>query len=534
MLKRLIINNYALIDVLDINIPEHLVIITGDSGAGKSILLGALSLLLGGRFDGTVIKDAERNCVVEAQFDDHIVRRVVTPAGRSRVFIDDEPASVEAVRALAASEIDIHSQNSQLLLGDDAFRLSTVDSYAGSEALLKEYRAAYDAHSEISRRLNETRRLREQKEHEREYTRFRYEQLEKAQLKQGELEEIEARQKTLANAELIKQTLLQAEDALSLSEASVEHQLREAERSLEKLAQYFPAADDLSRRISSCRIEIKDISDTIDNSQEKIDASPAALLQVEERIAQLYDLMRRNDVSSEEELIAVMESYRRDLEDTDSLAQQEEELAKEEKRADEICEAACNRLSEARKAAVAPLSDYLQRAIRELDMPQAQFEVECEPLSQRTRDGREKVRFMFSSTASGRMADVARTASGGEISRIMLCIKALLAEHKALPTVIFDEIDTGMSGSLADKVGRKIVDISKNIQVIAITHLPQVAAKGDAHYLVYKEYLPQGALSRIRRIEGEERVAEIARMISGSSITAEAVAAAKVLLDESN
>ena len=534
MLRRLIINNYALIDVLDIEIPEHLVIITGDSGAGKSILLGALSLLLGGKFDSGVIKDASRNCVVEAQFDDHIVRRVVTPAGRSRVFIDDEPASVEAVKALASSEIDIHSQHSQLLLGSEDFRLSVVDSFAGSEDLLKKYRSCFEAHQQAKSKLQQVRQLREQKERERDYTRFRFEQLEKAQIRPGELDEIEAQQKTLANAELIKENLIQAEEALSLSEQSVEHQIREAERLLDKISQYFTPAEELTRRLSSCRIELKDIADTIDAAQEKIDASPAALQQIEERIALLYDLMRRNDVTSEEELVAVFENYRRDLDDTDSLAHQEEALAAEERRLDALCEEACQRLSAARKAHLEQLSDYLQQDIRELDMPQAQFTVECETLSQRTASGREKVRFMFASTASGRPAEVIRTASGGEISRIMLCIKALLARHKALPTVIFDEIDTGMSGSLADKVGRKIVDISKNIQVIAITHLPQVAAKGGAHYLVYKEYLPQGALSRIRRIEGQERVSEIARMISGSSISSEAVAAAGVLLKESN
>lgn len=534
MLKRLIISNYALIDVLDIEIPEHLVIITGDSGAGKSILLGALALLLGGRYDGAVLKDTSRNCVVEAQFDSHIVRRVVTPAGRSRVFIDDEPATLEQIRALASNQIDIHSQNSQLLLSSEDFCLSVVDAYAGNAALLEGYRHAYNTHAELCSQLQKVHDERLAREREREYTKFRYDQLAAAALCPGELEQIEEQQKTLANAGQIKTVLAAAADTLAGGEQSVEHSLKEAVRSLEKIADCYPAADGLGQRIESCRIELKDISDTLEAGQERIDASPQALQQVESRIAQLYDLMHRNDVTSEEELIAIRDSYAKELENADSLAEKEASLAAEVKSADERCTQLCNSLTAARKGVLEPLSAMLQKDIRELDMPLSAFRIECKPLSQRTRSGAESVRFMFDSTGSGRFTEAGKTASGGEMSRIMLCIKALLARHASLPTIIFDEIDTGMSGSLADKVGRKIVDISKSIQVIAITHLPQVAAKGGAHYLVYKDYLPGGAVSRIKLIEGSECVNEIARMISGSSISKEAEAAARVLLEEAN
>ena len=534
MLRRLSINNYALIDVLELDIPEHLVIITGDSGAGKSIMLGALQLLLGGRFDASVIKDESRNCIVEAQFDDHIIRRVVNPAGRSRSFIDDEPATLEAVRELASREIDIHSQNSQALLSSDDFRLSVVDSYAGNGDLLTKYRKAYDAAGDLRRRLQQVRSLRENKERERDYVKFRYEQLCAASLKAGELEELEEKQKTLANAEQIKETLVQASSVISSGEQSVEQSLRDAARSLQKISAYFPAAEELSHRIDSCRIELKDVASTLEDSQERIDASPQALQQTEQRIAQLYDLMHRNDAGSEEELIAKRDAYEQDLKATDDLSQQEVALAADFEKADAECAALAAQLTKSRTAALAPLSDYLQQAIRELEIPQAQFRLEALPLQQRNRSGAENIRFLFSSTAAAKPVDLSQNASGGEISRIMLCIKSLLAQHKALPTVVFDEIDTGTSGSLADKMGRKIVEISKNIQVVAITHLPQVAAKGDAHYLVYKEYLPQGAVSRIRQVSGQERVGEIARMISGSSVTPEAMAAARVLLDESD
>lgn len=534
MLKRLTISNYALIDVLDIEFPEHLVIITGDSGAGKSILLGALSLLLGGKYDGSVLKDASRNCVVEAEFDDCIVRRVVTAAGRSRVFINDEPATLEQVRSLASGKIDIHSQNSQLLLGSEDFCLSVVDAYAGNAALLDEYRKAYAAHQELSSRLAKLREERAARERERDYVKFRYNQLVAANLQQGELEQIEEQQKTLANAGQIKASLSFAADALATGEQSVEQSLKDVGRSLQKIADCYPAASELWQRIESCRIELKDISDTLESGQEKIDASDEALQRVESRIALIYDLMHRNDVATEEDLIAVRDGYAKELDLSDSLSQEEERLVADLDRADALCGELSQRLGERRSAAVEPLSALLQDAIRELDMPKAQFRAQLVRLPQRGRSGAESVRFMFDSTGSGRFTEAGKTASGGEMSRIMLCIKALMASHADLPTIIFDEIDTGMSGSLADKVGRKIVEIGNNMQVIAITHLPQVAAKGGAHYLVYKEYMPEGAVSHIRRIEGEDRVGEIARMISGSSISAEALAAARVLLKEAN
>ncbi|MBP5505614.1 MAG: AAA family ATPase [Bacteroidales bacterium] len=533
MLKRLTISNYALIDVLDIEIPEHLVIITGDSGAGKSILLGALSLLLGGKCDASVLKDPSRNCVVEAEFSDAVIRRVVSAGGRSRVFINDEPANLEQVRELAAAKIDIHSQNSQLLLGSADFALSVVDSYAGNAELLENYRKAYNSHLELSSKLEKVKQQRQQRERERDYLQFRYDQLAAAKLQEGEMAQLEEQQKTLANAEQIKETLLAAAGAIYSGDDTVDERLKAVVRSLEKISGVYPGAEEFKKRVESCRVELKDVAVSLDGDQEKIDASAQTLQQVEERLALLFDLMHRNDAANEAELIAARDSYAAQLEDVDTLAREQAELETQVKKADSVCEQLCKRLTAARTKVLEPLSELLEQSIRELDMPQAQFRVECVPASQRGRNGAEGVRFMFS-PADGRFFEAAKAASGGEMSRIMLCIKAVLARNSALPTVIFDEIDTGMSGSLADKVGRKIVEIGKSIQVIAITHLPQVAAKGNAHFLVYKDYLPQGAVSHIRRIEGSERLEEIARMISGSTISTEAVAAAAVLLKEAN
>jgi DNA repair protein RecN (Recombination protein N) len=310
--------------------------------------------------------------------------------------------------------------------------------------------------------------------------------------------------------------------------------LREAVRSLQKIGDVFPAAADAASRIESCRIELRDVSDTLESLQEGIDASPEALQQTEGRLALLYDLMRRNDVDTVEALIEVRDQYAAELESADDLVQREEQLKADADAADMECSRLCAMLTESRKAVTEALSGHLQEDIRQLDIPQGQFRVELVPLGRRTRSGAENAQFLFSSTASAAPADLKQHASGGELSRIMLCIKAMLARHKALPTVIFDEIDTGTSGSLADKIGSKIVEISENIQVIAITHLPQVAAKGGAHYLVYKEYTDSGAKSCIRLLQGTDRVREIARMISGSSVTAEAEAAARVLLNQSD
>lgn len=531
MLRRLSISNYALIDVLDIEVPEHLVIITGDSGAGKSILLGALALLLGGKTDSLVHRDQSRNCVIEAEFDDHIVRRVISPAMRSRVFIDDEPATLEQIRALAMQKVDIHSQNSQLLLDNAQFRLSVVDSYAGTAALLSEYQEAYSRHSALEREWKEICLRRQEAERNRDYNQFRWQRLDAASLEAGELERLEAEQATLANSELIKETLACALAILSEGEESMDSRLKSVGHSFGKITDCLPGSEELRQRIESCRIELKDIAASLEDSFHTVDSAPDRLDAVENRIALIYDLMQKNGADSYDRLLEIRDAYKDELSATDDLSQQEAALAAEVAKADNECSRLCSRLSEAREAVLEKLSGSLQSAIRELEMPRARFEVKVERKAERTPSGADDVIFAFSSAGEPSLKDLTKCASGGEMSRIMLCVKSLLAEKAEMPTVIFDEIDTGISGALADKVGQKIVAMGEHAQVIAITHLPQVAVKGSAHFLVYKEYGEQSASSHIRKIEGEERVEEIARMISGSTITPEALAAARVLLD---
>ncbi len=532
MLRRLSISNYALIDVLDIEVPEHLVIITGDSGAGKSILLGALALLLGGKTDGSVHRDPAKNCVIEAEFDDHIVRRVISPAMRSRVFIDDEPATLEQIRSLAMQKVDIHSQNSQLLLDNAQFRLSVVDSYAGTAGLLSEYQEAYGRHSALEREWKEICLRRQEAERNRDYNQFRWSRLDAASLETGELERLEAEQATLANSELIKETLAGALDVLSEGEESMDSRLKSVGHSFGKITECLPGSEELRQRIESCRIELKDIAASLEESFRTVDSAPDRLDTVESRIALIYDLMQKNGAESYDRLLEIRDDYRDELSATDDLSQQEAALAAAVAKADDECSRLCSRLSEAREAVLEKLSVSLQSAIRELEMPRARFEVKIERKAERTLTGADDVTFAFSSAGEPSLKDLTRCASGGEMSRIMLCVKSLLAEKAEMPTVIFDEIDTGISGALADKVGQKIVAMGEHAQVIAITHLPQVAVKGNAHFLVYKEYEEQSASSHIRKIEGGERVEEIARMISGSSITPEALAAARVLLDK--
>ena len=532
MLRRLSISNYALIDVLDIEFPEHLVIITGDSGAGKSILLGALALLLGGKTESAVHRDQSKNCVIEAEFDDRIVRRVISPAMRSRVFIDDEPATLEQVRALALEKVDIHSQNSSLLLESAQFRLSVVDSFAGTESLLAEYQKAYDKHSALKKELEELLARQKEAEQNREYNQFRWQRLDAASLKEGELEGLEAEQAVLANSELIKETLASALDSLSEGEQSVAARLKQAGHSMGKIASCLQEAENLQQRIESCRIELKDIASSIEENFRAVDSAPDRLDAVEERIALIYDLMQKNGAENYDRLLEIREQYRRELSSTDDIVRQAEQAAASATRAEEECTRLCAALSAARMEVGKQLSDLLQSSIRELEMPQARFEVQIVQNVERSRMGGDKVVFAFSSSGEPSLKELTKCASGGEMSRIMLCIKSLLAEKAEMPTVIFDEIDTGISGALADKVGQKIVAMGSSAQVIAITHLPQVAVKGNAHFLVYKEYAEQGAQSHIRKIEGSERVEEIARMISGSTITPEALAAARVLLEK--
>lgn len=538
MLTRLTINNYALIDALDISFPKHLVIITGQTGAGKSILLGALSLLLGARADADVISDTGRNCVVEASFEDgsgveRIVRRVVTPQGRSRAFVDDMPVTLDELRKLTSSLVDIHSQNSQILLGDGAFQRRVLDAFAGNSALLGQYEAEYKRFRSLVREKEDLGQRLAQEQKNRDYLQFQFDRLEKSAIGKGELEMLEKEQLELANAEELKTSLRTAMSALENEQADVQTALKEAASNVARTAKVIDRMEPLRQRIESCRIELKDIMQEIDAEQERISVDDVRLAAVEDRIALIYDLMRKHDVSSEEELLQLQESLRAALQAGDDLDEHFEAVSRQLEEADAKCAGLSDELHESRLKAAPELSAVLQEAIRGLELPYASFSVQLADLPERGPAGSDEVTFMFASSSGDRLKELSKVASGGELSRIMLCVKALMARHMELPTVIFDEIDVGVSGSVADRMGQMIVQMGGSMQVIAITHLPQVASKGNAHFLVYKEFDDDlAASSKIKRIEGEERALEIARMLSGRKLTEEALANARVLLSQ--
>ncbi|MDD3200870.1 MAG: DNA repair protein RecN [Bacteroidales bacterium] len=538
MLKRLTIQNYALIDSLDISFPGNLVIITGETGAGKSILLGALSLLLGMKADVTALSNKERNCVVEAEFitDGHekILRRVVSPQGRSRVFLDDEPVGMDELKEISSGLIDIHAQHQQLLLADKKFQMQVLDNFAGIASDVESYASDYNRYVSLAKELKVLDDKISQDEKEREYLEFQYQQLSEAKLIDGECEELEAEQGQLSHSEEIKEAIFRIGELFNGDEEdSVNLKLKEMEALLEKLSGFIPSFAELFSRLSSARIELKDVEQEVSNAGEKITYSPERLAFVDERLALIYDLLRKHGASKVSELIAYRDDVSDKLGKGVDLINEKETIHKQLDAQKQKCAEAADLIRSKRLAAAPRLSDTLQEAIRALEMPLAQFEVRVEELPQWGRDGKDDVQFYFSANGGIALKELAKCASGGELSRIMLCIKALMAKYVGMPTMIFDEIDTGVSGSIADKMGDLVGEMGRNMQVFAITHLPQVASKGNAHYLVYKELNDNHeACTKIRKIDGKERVLEIARMLSGATLTEEAVANAKVLLRE--
>lgn len=538
MLKSLSIRNYALIEAIDADFPDGLNIITGETGAGKSILLGAISLLSGGKVESSALR-SDRNCVVEGDFGEYILRRVISPAGRSRCFVNDEPVTAAELGEVASRLIDIHAQHRHLLLKERNFQLEVLDAFAGTSELLASCRAEFRKAASLRDRLSELESRINAAEAQREFNEFQFGKLADAALREGELEELENEQKILANAEDIKSAALGAFSILDSDTGSVIGRLREAASLLARQSGVAPDFDALGSRIESCRIECRDIADELERIGGDITVSPERLEKVEERMALLYSLMKRFNAPDIATLIGIRDELGRKLEDTSGLEEErgavKAAIALSEKRLAELA----GDLSAKRAEAAPGLASTLQLDIRALEMPAAVFKVEVtsDPLNI-TSSGADTVRFLFSANGGRELTELGKVASGGELSRIMLCLKKLLAENNPAdrpgsPVMVFDEIDVGVSGSIADKMGQMIEEMGKKMQIIAITHLPQVASKGDSHILVYKGKGCDGTVrTDIRFLEGEERVMEIARLLSGEKTTSEAVANAKVLLEK--
>lgn len=537
MLTRLTIQNYALIENLDIEFPSGLVIITGETGAGKSIMLGALSLLLGAKADVSALKDSSRNCVVEGEFEVDgellVLRRVISPAGRTRNFINDEPASLAALTEISSAIVDIHAQHQHLLLTDESYQMKVLDYYAGTGSLLEDYSRVHNELLQLENQLKELRIQIAKREGEMEYRSFQLEKLMEAKLREGELEELESEQKQLANSEQIRESISGAVNCMQPVGGTIVQNLKDAVHLLQKCSNFVPELEELCNRLESCRIECKDIEDELEMLAERIVVSPQRLEQVEERLSLLYSLMRKHGVSTLEDLLEVQKGLQ------DDMAGADEDVAKAEGMEQQIKVLSAQReemaqlLSAKRKEKTGELAAELQTSIRDLQMPYAVLKVELSDTGKYTAKGTDSVAFMFSANGEKKLNPLQKAASGGELSRIMLCLKSLMARFTGMPTMIFDEIDTGVSGSIADKMGALIGKMGERMQIFAITHLPQIASKKGTHLLVYKEFDAQNnATTRIRVLSPEERVNEVARMLSGASLTEAALENARVLLKE--
>ena len=546
MLRSLHIENYVLIDSLDVEFPEGLSIITGQTGAGKSILLGALSLLMGGKADASLISSGAQNCVVEGEFEvspqlrplleendvewcDGIltIRRLLSHSGRTRAFVNDSPVSTQLLQELSLHLVDIHGQHQSLRLRDKHFQMEVLDSFAGALDLVAQCREKWLRMQELQKEIAEIRRQLERLKSDKEYNAAQFRQLDDARLREGELEELEAEQKQLANAEAIKESFAGLRSLFEPDEGlTVDVALKEAEKLLLKLSDLVPGTAGLASRLHSSRIEIADIAQSAADADAGISLSQERLEQVEDRMGLLYSLLQKHGCSTVGELISVRDSFSDALFSTDAL---DEKLASAQASLEKLRAGhldICTRLHKKRSDAAPGLAKGIQDSLHFLELDRAVFEVvlsDAEP----TGGGADAVSFNFSANGTNPV-DVAKCASGGEISRIMLSLKAIMAKFNGMPTMIFDEIDTGVSGSAADRMGQMICRMGDDMQLIAITHLPQVAAKGSAHFVVEKS--SGGGQSSVRRLSGEQRVMEIARLLSGESISPEAVANARRLI----
>lgn len=556
MLTALQVRNYVLIDSLEIDFPEGLIIITGQTGAGKSILLGALSLVMGAKADASMVSEGADNCVVEAEFETadktlqnvleeneveweegHItIRRVVNRSGRSRAFVNDCPVPVTLLQEISSALIDIHSQHQTLLLSDKSFQLDILDHYAGTMLQREQCASLWKTLGALKTELRTLEERIARQISEKEYNEAQYRQLEAAALRDGELAELEDEQKQLANAEEIKTSLSAVEELFTAASSggeimSIDASLKEASKLLLKAGRYVPAVSELAERVDSCRHELDDILSDAVSINSGIDLSQSRLEEVENRMSLIYSLMQKHSCSDVSELIALRDSLSESLADTAILEEKREAVLRKIAEVETELNTVADSIHSARMAASGAFADAISVSIRDMELPYAIFDVELSkvPVSS---TGCDAVVFKFSST--GRNAvDVAKCASGGEMSRIMLALKAMMARYANMPTMIFDEIDTGVSGSVADRMGSVICEMGSFMQVFAITHLPQVAAKGTAHYLVSKDIDPQTskAVSTIVRLSDSERVMEVARMLSGSVLTDAAIANAKSLLN---
>jgi len=550
MIKQLHISNYALIDKLDIKFDDGLTIITGETGAGKSIILGALSLILGERADSKAIRDASLKTVVEATFDitgyqlepffkdndidwdeqECLIRRELSPSGRSRAFINDTPVALVLLKALGTRLLDIHSQHNNMLLSQPAFQLSILDNIAGSGQILDEYRRAYHSYRAAVKRLDETQQAIDQLRRDEDYIRFQYDQLHGMQLQPDEDQQLEALQSKLSNVTELKETLWAVGDELNNQENSILERLATIAQRLEDAERNLEEVQGMSTRVRTALIDLKDIAQSAGAIIDTLNDDPAELARVDQRLNDIYALQRKHNARDVNQLIEIEHDYGlrlADIEHNDDIIEELKTLVASS-RAEALKLA--SQLTDKRHEAARHFSKELLAMAAPLGMKNIAFDVKFDVTDLGT-SGTDDVEFMMAFNKNQQLMPVKDTASGGEISRVMLCIKTIIARHMQLPSIIFDEVDTGVSGDVANMIGEMMADIAHSIQVIAITHLPQVAANGDHHLRVFKTDTDTETLTRVETLDADEHVMEIARMLSGKDLNQAAIDNAQSLIN---
>jgi DNA repair protein RecN (Recombination protein N) len=554
MLKHLYIKNFTLIDELDIEFRQGFSVITGETGAGKSIILGAIALLLGQRADSKAIKQGADKCVIEAHFDltrydmdaffaendiendpeDCIVRRELLASGKSRAFINDTPVQLSMLKELGERLVDVHSQHQNLLLNKQDFQLGVVDIFSDDEKELAQYQQSFRQYQQVKQSLEDLKESIERNRQNADFLRFQCDELTQANLVEGEQEELEQRSDTMSHSEDIKRALYEADNALGAEQTGVVSALRSTLYELRKIGDVYPVAAELVERVDSCYIELKDIAQEVSSHLERIDFDPMEMDAVTNRLDKLYDLEKKYHVETVEELIAKRAELSEQL---DNIENSDEALSALQQQLQQLHKQACQEadaLTRLRAKAAKRIESEMQQKLVPLGMPHVRFSVEIspEPLG---FSGQDKIAFMFSANTSTPLQPISQVASGGEIARVMLSLKAMISGAVKLPTIIFDEIDTGVSGKMAEKMAEMMQEMGDHgRQVISITHLPQIAALGTTHYKVEKQETAQGTVSSMKQLNETERIHEIAQMLSGSDVSEAAIANAKQLLKTKN
>lgn len=549
MLTRLSIKNYVLIEELDISFDEGLSIITGETGAGKSILLGALNLILGQRADSSNVMNASGKCIIEADFDissydletfftanelDHdkhvIVRREITSEGKSRSFINDTPVTLNLLRELGEKLVDIHSQHETLLINNKQFQLSVIDAYANNRSLLNEYGKLFHEYKSLNEQLAEVKNAEQRSKADEDYFRFQFDELETARLQADEVLTLEEEQERLANADDIVLKLSSVNAALNGEDDTVIQRLTFVRNDLQQMSKYGQEFRSLSERIQTVLIELKDIADEAEQSIQNITTDPDALERIRERLNLIYQLLHKHRVEKVSDLIELHQSFKSRLEGIESLDERISQLTKEVESVRIKLKDAASCLTNARMKAIPAIEKQVISQLSDLAMPHATLKISVTTTEEFSGTGTDRVQFFFAANKGAELKEIQKAASGGELSRLMLCIKSLQAKSVAMPTVIFDEIDTGISGETAAKTGNILRQMAIKHQVIAISHLPQIAAQGNHHFQVYKEVLKKSTRTGLRPLKNDERVSEIARMLSGEQLTEAALLNARELL----